>query len=92
MIRLIYLMLSRHQPYLDQAIDYSALSAKNNAPRWIRQLKAIGKWPAPSAPAARPATWIAAEHLGSGPAASASMLRASSGIVASLRLWAFTVT
>jgi hypothetical protein len=28
------------------------MSAKKNAPRWIKQLKLIGKWPAPnSAPA-----------------------------------------
>jgi transposase len=45
MIRLIYILLSRRQPYLDQAIDYAAMSAKKNAPRWIKQLKAIGKWP-----------------------------------------------
>ena len=55
MIRLIYVLLSRGQPYRDQAIDCAAISAKKNAPRWIKQLKAIGKWPAPSAPAARPA-------------------------------------
>lgn len=45
MIRLIYVLLSRRQPYLDQAIDYAAISAAKNAPRWIKQLKAIGKWP-----------------------------------------------
>ena len=45
-IRLIYVLLSRGQPYLDQAIDCAAISAKKNAPRWIKQLKAIGKWPA----------------------------------------------
>ena len=55
MIRLIFILLSRRQPYLDQAIDYAAMSAKKNAPRWIKQLKAIGKWPATSAPAARAA-------------------------------------
>jgi hypothetical protein len=56
MIRLIYiLLLSRRQPYLDQAIDYAAISAKKNAPRWIEQRKAIGKWSAPSTPAARAA-------------------------------------
>ena len=49
MIRLIYILLSRRQPYLDQAIDYAAMSAKKNAPRWIKQLKAIGKWPTASA-------------------------------------------
>jgi transposase len=45
MIRLIYILLSRREPYIDQAIDYAAMSAKKNAPRWIKQLKAIGKWP-----------------------------------------------
>jgi len=48
MIRLIYLMLSRRQPYIDQAIDYTAMSAKKNAPRWIKQLKSIGRWPSPT--------------------------------------------
>jgi transposase len=47
MIRLIYLMLSRRQPYIDQGIDYTAMSAKKNAPRWIKQLKSIGRWPSP---------------------------------------------
>lgn len=46
MIRLIYILLTRRQPYLDQRIDYAAMSAAKNAPRWIKQLKAIGKWPA----------------------------------------------
>jgi transposase len=45
MIRLIYLLLARDQPYLDPGTDYAAISAKKNAPRWIRQLKAIGEWP-----------------------------------------------
>lgn len=44
-IRLIYILLRRRQPYLDQSIDYAAISAKKNAPRWIKQLRAIGKWP-----------------------------------------------
>jgi len=52
MIRLIFVMLSRRQPYLDQGIDYAAMSAKKNAPRWIRQLKAIGRWPSPNSAAA----------------------------------------
>ncbi len=52
MIRLIYVLLTRKQAYLDQHIDYAAMSAKKNAPRWIKQLKLIGKWPAPkTAPA-----------------------------------------
>ena len=45
MIRLIHILLSRKQPYIDQGIDYAAMSAKKNAPRWIKQLRAIGKWP-----------------------------------------------
>ncbi|MDP1647767.1 MAG: IS110 family transposase [Rubrivivax sp.] len=51
MIRLIYVLLSRRQPYIDQGVDYAAMSAKKNAPRWIKQLKSIGRWPA-SKPAA----------------------------------------
>jgi len=49
MIRLIYILLTRKEPYIDPAIDYGAMSAKKNAPRWIKQLKAIGKWPAAAA-------------------------------------------
>ena len=52
MIRLIFVMLSRRQPYIDQAIDYAAMSAKKNAPRWIKQLKTIGRWPSSKAAAA----------------------------------------
>ena len=52
MIRLIFLMLSRRQPYIDPGTDYAAMSAKKNAPRWIKQLKAIGRWPAPKPAAA----------------------------------------
>jgi len=55
MIRVIYLLLTRKQPYLDQHIDYAAMSAKKNAPRWIKQLKAIGKWPSKSS-SSTPAT------------------------------------
>ena len=52
MIRLIFLILSRRQPYIDQAIDYAAMSAKKNAPRWIKQLKTIGRWPSSQTAAA----------------------------------------
>ena len=48
MIRLIYVLLTRQQAYLDPQIDYAAISAQKNAPRWIKQLKRIGKWPAPN--------------------------------------------
>ena len=45
MIRLIYFMLSRREPYRDPGVDYEALSAKKNAPRWVKALIKIGKWP-----------------------------------------------
>jgi transposase len=45
MIRIIYLMLTRKVPYHDPNIDYEALSAKKNAPRWIKQLRLINQWP-----------------------------------------------
>lgn len=45
MIRLIYVLLSRRVPYLDPSTDYAAMSARKNAPRWIRQLRLIGQWP-----------------------------------------------
>lgn len=47
MLRLIFVILDRRQPYIDRHIDYDALSAKKNAPRWIKQLKKIGRWPTP---------------------------------------------
>ena len=56
MIRLIYVLLSRRPAYIDPHIDYAAISAKKNAPRWIRQLALIGKWPAAKTPAAAAAT------------------------------------
>ncbi len=45
MIRLIYLLLTRKEPYHDPNIDYDAMSARKNAPRWIKQLRLIGQWP-----------------------------------------------
>lgn len=45
MIRTIYLLLTRKVPYHDPSIDYAAMSARKNAPRWIKQLREIGKWP-----------------------------------------------
>ena len=56
MIRLIYLLLSRREAYRDPQIDYAALGAKKNAPRWIRQLALIGKWPTTKTPATATAT------------------------------------
>lgn len=50
MIRLIYLLLSRREAYIDPGIDYAAISAQKNAPRWIRQLALIGRWPTDKGP------------------------------------------
>lgn len=44
-IRLIYVLLAQKVAYLDRNIDYDAMSARKNAPRWIRHLKSIGAWP-----------------------------------------------
>ena len=56
MLRLIFLILNRRVPYIDQHIDYAAfiakVSAKKKAPRWIKQLRAIGRWPEPKPAAA----------------------------------------
>ena len=50
------------------------MSAKKNAPRWIRQLKLVGRWPAPRNAPAAASVWLAAEIDGSGPAALAFLL------------------
>lgn len=44
-IKVIYLMLARHQTYRDQSVDFEALRARRNAPRWIRQLQKHGLLP-----------------------------------------------
>jgi transposase len=42
MLRVIWAMLLRKQPYRDSTVDYEALSVRRNAPRWIRSLKRFG--------------------------------------------------
>lgn len=39
LIRIIYFMLLRHEPYRDSGVDYEVMSAQKNAPRWIKALK-----------------------------------------------------
>lgn len=57
MIRLIYVLLCRREAYRDPHIDCAAISAKKNAPRWIRQLALIGEWSTAGTPiATTPAT------------------------------------
>jgi hypothetical protein len=51
MIRLIYMLLTRRQPYIDHSIDYAAMSTNKNAPHWIRQLEIISRWPTVNASA-----------------------------------------
>jgi transposase len=50
-LRTIFYMLSRNQPYRDTTVDIEALIVKRNAPRWIRALTRHGFLP--SAPATR---------------------------------------
>ena len=45
LIRTIYVILSRREPYRDSGTDYQAAAVSKNAPRWIRALKQFGYWP-----------------------------------------------
>jgi transposase len=54
LIRTIYFVLARRQPYQAPIVDYEAAVVAKNAPRWIRALKKYGYWP--TAPAAQPVT------------------------------------
>lgn len=45
LIRTIYVILARREPYRDSGIDYHAAAVSKNAPRWIRALKQFGYWP-----------------------------------------------
>ena len=45
LIRTIYVILNRREPYRDSRIDYQAAAVSKNAPRWIRALKQFGYWP-----------------------------------------------
>jgi transposase len=49
LIRIIYFMLSRREPYRDPGVNYEAISAQKNAPRWIKALKNLGMLPKASA-------------------------------------------
>ena len=49
MLRIIWAMLLRKQPYRDATVNYEALSVRRNAPRWIRALKRFGYLPASAA-------------------------------------------
>jgi transposase len=49
MLRVIWAMLLRNQPYRDATVDYEALSVRRNAPRWIKALARFGYLPASAA-------------------------------------------
>ena len=39
MLKAIYHMLTKNEPYKDRLTDYEALVTKRNAPRWLKNLK-----------------------------------------------------
>jgi hypothetical protein len=41
-LRTLFFMLKRREPYRDSATDYAALSVQRNAPRWIKALTQFG--------------------------------------------------
>jgi transposase len=45
LLRIVYVLLARRVPYRDPGVDYAAMSAQKNAPRWIKALQKIGKLP-----------------------------------------------
>jgi transposase len=47
-LRTIFFMLKRNQPYRDSNADYEAMSVQRNAPRWIKALTRFGFIPAAS--------------------------------------------
>jgi transposase len=44
-LRIMYYLISRKEPYKDRTVDYQALVAKKNAPRWIAALKKFNLLP-----------------------------------------------
>jgi transposase len=42
MLRIVWAMLKRNEPYRDATVDYQALSVRRNAPRWLRMLRRHG--------------------------------------------------
>lgn len=46
MLRTIFVMLMRNEPYRDSSVDHEALSVKRNVPRWIKAMKKFGFAPA----------------------------------------------
>jgi transposase len=44
-LRTIYVLFTRREPYRDTGFDYEAAKVAKNAPRWIKALKKFGYWP-----------------------------------------------
>jgi hypothetical protein len=42
LLEVIYIILSRQEPYKDPNIDYEALMVQRNAPGWIQALQKFG--------------------------------------------------
>jgi len=47
-LRTIFFMLHRNEPFRDSSTNYEALSVQRNAPRWIKALTRFGFIPAPA--------------------------------------------
>ena len=41
-LQIVYILISRKEPYKDPDVDYEALMVKRNAPRWIEALRRYG--------------------------------------------------
>jgi hypothetical protein len=50
LLQVLYVILSKKEPYRDPGVDYERLVVNRNAPRWIAALQKYGYWP--PAPAA----------------------------------------
>jgi hypothetical protein len=37
-MKIIYVMLTKGEPYVDKAVDYETLIVKRNTPRWLRRI------------------------------------------------------
>lgn len=46
MLRTIFVMLTRREPYRDNSVDFEAMLVKRNVPRWIKTMKKHGFMPA----------------------------------------------
>ena len=45
LLQVVYVILSKKEPYRDPGVDYERLVVNRNAPRWIAALHKYGYWP-----------------------------------------------